>query len=78
MDSSASLTCDRTAQSLIRSPIASTSESTMQAASLAYSSMNADRASAGHQTGIGRWAAYPAAMAASSSAASITTRTVAA
>ena len=39
--------------------------------------MNADRSSAGHQTGIGSWAAYTAAMAASSSRGSITTRTVA-
>ncbi|MCV7343000.1 hypothetical protein [Mycolicibacterium rhodesiae] len=68
---------DRAAQSLIRSPIESISESTMQAASLAYSSMNADRASAGHHVGIGSWAVYTAVMAASSSAASITSRTVA-
>ena len=77
MDSSAPLTCDRAVQSLIRSLIASNSESTRHAASLAYSSMNAARASAGHQTGIGSWAAYTVAMAASSSSESITTRTVA-
>ena len=74
---SAPLTCDRAAQSLTRSPIASNSESTMPAASLAYSSMNAVRASTGHHGGIGSCVAYTAAIAASSSTESITTRTVA-
>lgn len=61
-------------KTVARSPIASNSESTMVAASLAYSSMNAARASAGHHGGIGSCVAYTAAMAASSSTKSITTQ----
>lgn len=63
----------RAAQSVARPPIASNSESTMVAASLAYSSMNAARASAGHHAGIGSCVAYTAAIAVSSSTGSITT-----
>ncbi len=73
---SSPLICDRAAQSVARSPIASNSESTMAAASLAYSSMNVARASAGHHAGIGSCVAYTAAIAASSSTESITTQTV--
>ena len=75
-DVSAPLICDRAAQSVTRSPIASNSESTMVAASLAYSSMNAARAAADHHAGIGNCVAYTAAIAASSSTESITTQTV--
>lgn len=75
-DVSSPLICDRTAQSVTRSPIASNSESTTVAASLAYSSMNAARASTGHHGGIGSCVAYTAAIAASSSTESITTQTV--
>lgn len=71
---SAPLICDRAAQSFRRSPIASNSESTMVAASLAYSSMNAARASAGHHAGIGSCVVYTAAIVASSSTESITTQ----